>query len=312
MSGDALGSQGEFRTAESLHRQWPDGVRDMGPSPIWGTAPGQLTDDSEMAIELLHALSDCPKAIDWDRVAEGYVRWARSGPFDIGGTVRQATHGAMMADSITSKGLAARMRAHANPESKANGALMRESPLAIWGFALDPRIVGEYAREDARLTHPNAVCLDASAVYVATLAQVIRWGLDASAAYAFALQFQQQYGHEVDVLDALIKAKMDPPPISHHRGYVLLALHNAFYQLLHTQSVEEAVVASVMIGGDTDTNAAIAGAFAGAVYGEGGVPPRWINRLMACRVEDGVNRPRRYLPILAIEQLEKLLDVLRR
>lgn len=221
MAGDALGSQVEFRTAEGLRRQWPEGLRNMGSSPIWGTAPGQITDDTEMAIELLHALSHCPTTIDWDRVAAGYVRWARSGPFDIGGTVRQATHGAMMSESVASQGLAEKMREYANPESKANGALMRQSPLAIWGYALDPRIVGALAREDARLTHPNPVCQDASAVYVATIAQIIRWGLDAPAAYEFALDFVRRYGQEREVLEALAKAKTDAPPVSHHRGYVL-------------------------------------------------------------------------------------------
>lgn len=307
MCGDALGSQVEFQTAESLKRQFPDGVRDMGPSPIWGTAPGQVTDDTEMAIELLQVLTECRMAVDWDRVAEGYVRWARSGPFDIGGTVRQATHGAMVA-LAAGEGVAERMRACANPESKANGALMRESPLAIWGVGQDPETLASYAREDARLTHPNSVCLEASAVYVATLAQVIQQGLDGRAAHTFAVEFQRHFGHEMDVLESLVRAQSDPPPISHHRGYVLLALHNAFYQLLHAQSFEEAVVASVMIGGDTDTNAAIAGALAGARYGMASVPQRWMVTLMACGKECGVDRPRRYLPSEAENQLERLIE----
>lgn len=244
----------------------------------------------------------------WGQMAAGYVRWARSGPFDMGGTVRRATQGAMMDDADTSKGLADRMRHSAKQDSKANGALMRQSPLAIWGYTQDPRILAVWAREDARLTHPNRVCLEASAIYVATMAQVIRWGLDGKAAYAFALDFQRQYGDEPDVTDALVKAEIAPPPYSHHIGYVLLALHNAFYQLLHTESLEEAVVGTVMIGGDTDTNGAIAGALAGAVYGAAKVPQGWIDTLTTCRFEGGVNRPRRYLPAMAMERLQNMLD----
>ena len=38
---------------------------------------------------------------------------------------------------------------------------------------------------------------------------------------------------------------------------------------------EEAVVNAVMIGDDTDTNAAVTGGLAGAVHGYGSIPERW-------------------------------------
>lgn len=312
MAGDALGSQVEFRSAASLRSQWPEGLRDIGPSPIWRTAAGQVTDDSEMAIELLHALSASPEKPDWDRVAANYIRWLQSHPFDIGGTVHGALAGAISA--LEGEGdLAARMRRSANPESKANGALMRQSPLAVWGYGYEPHIIGRLAAEDARLTHPNPVCLEASAVYVATMAHAIRWGCDAETAYKFALDYHQRFGQEPDVFDALVKAASDAPPYSHHIGYVLLALHNAFYQLLHTERFEDAVVEAVMIGGDTDTNAAIAGALAGAVYGADAVPERWEHTLQTCGDHDDVHRQARYLPKNAyaeVLQLASRLQVL--
>ena len=36
-------------------------------------------------------------------------------------------------------------------------------------------------------------------------------------------------------------------------------------------------------GGDTDTNAAIAGALLGAADGLGAIPPRWVMPVQACR-----------------------------
>lgn len=309
MAGDALGSQVEFRSAASLRRQWPDGLRDIGPSPIWGTAAGQVTDDSEMAIELLHALSASPEQIDWDRVAANYMGWYQSHPFDSGGTVRRAVMGAIKAPESEGS-VAERMRRSANRDSKANGALMRQSPLAIWGYAYAPHIIGGLAAEDARLTHPNPVCQEASAVYVATIARTIRWGCDAQTAYNFAVDYQKQFGQEPDVLDALAKAASEAPPYSHHIGYVLLALNNAFYQLLHTDSFEDAVVESVMIGGDTDTNAAITGALTGAVYGADAVPEQWSRTLEACDFKEGLNRPHRYLPAAAHEKLLDLVNFL--
>jgi hypothetical protein len=64
---------------------------------------------------------------------------------------------------------------------------------------------------------------------------------------------------------------------------VLLALQNAFDQLLNARSVEEGVVATVAAGGDTDTTGAIAGALLGAVHGRAGVPARWARAVRCCR-----------------------------
>ena len=50
-------------------------------------------------------------------------------------------------------------------------------------------------------------------------------------------------------------------------GWVLIALQNAFYHLAATPDPSEALVATADAGGDTDTNAAIAGALLGAAHG---------------------------------------------
>ena len=55
-------------------------------------------------------------------------------------------------------------------------------------------------------------------------------------------------------------------------GWVLLALQNAFCHLRRGATVEDALVATVGKGGDTDTNAAIAGALLGAADGLGAIP----------------------------------------
>jgi ADP-ribosyl-[dinitrogen reductase] hydrolase len=64
---------------------------------------------------------------------------------------------------------------------------------------------------------------------------------------------------------------------------VLLALQNAFYHLLHTPSLEEALITTAMAGGDTGTNAAIAGALLGAVHGRSAVPARFRRQILTCR-----------------------------
>jgi hypothetical protein len=67
-----------------------------------------------------------------------------------------------------------------------------------------------------------------------------------------------------------------------------------------------------MHGGDTDTNAAIAGALLGAAYGRHAVPNQWIEKLLSCRPKSGdsrVHRPRPecFWPVDALELARALI-----
>ena len=54
-------------------------------------APGQITDDSELAMCLLNALADSNAGgnacYDTLKVAKSYASWCESNPFDVGQTV---------------------------------------------------------------------------------------------------------------------------------------------------------------------------------------------------------------------------------
>jgi ADP-ribosylglycohydrolase len=94
-------------------------------------------------------------------------------------------------------------------------------------------------------------------------------------------------------------------------GSVLVALQNGFFHLRQS-SFEEALVATVSAGGDTDTNAAICGALLGAALGRSAIPPRWVLPVLACRstIDAGAPRPRpaAYWPDDILEVAEALLQ----
>jgi ADP-ribosylglycohydrolase len=116
-----------------------------------------------------------------------------------------------------------------------------------------------------------------------------------------------------DLLNAVRGAAEAPPTdYFHQQGWVLTAFRNALWQLLHAPNLEEAVVDTVMRGGDTDTNAAICGALLGAVYGRNAVPGQWVESLLKCRPaaeEPNVRHPRPeyFWPVDALELAERLL-----
>jgi ADP-ribosyl-[dinitrogen reductase] hydrolase len=115
------------------------------------------------------------------------------------------------------------------------------------------------------------------------------------------------------LMDAINGAADSPPKdFTHHQGWVLIAFRNALYQLLHSEILEKGIIDTVMRGGDTDTNAAICGAFLGAVYGRDAIPAQWMNRVLTCRPMAGLPgvhkpRPECFWPVDAMVLAERLL-----
>jgi ADP-ribosylglycohydrolase len=312
LTGDALGSMVEFAGSAAIRRTYPAGLRAIGPSPVFSTVAGQPTDDSELALVLARTLLRT-ESYDAEEVAAAYTFWVESKPFDVGNTIGTALRAMSLAGRTGTSRVAA-AEAAASHASESNGALMRQSPLAIWGHALDPHALAAAVRADTRLTHPSLVCQDASAAFIVALAGVVREGLGAADAYALAREWHAAHGGNATVAEALAAAADRPPEYERNEGHVLVALQNAFYQALHAPSVEEGVVTTVMAGGDTDTNAAIAGALLGALHGARALPAQWRQAGLTCRPQAdapgiGQPRPRACWPVDALILAERLLVV---
>jgi ADP-ribosyl-[dinitrogen reductase] hydrolase len=291
VAGDSLGALVEFQSASEIAGRYPDGPRELQDGGQWEILAGQPTDDSEMALALGRQLLATGR-YDADAVLAAYRAWLRSGPFDVGGTVRAA-----LAD-------------RANPASQANGSLMRVSPLALFAHSASVEEAVDWAREDSRLTHPNPVCEDAVAAFVVAIRHALREGDGPEAAWRAALEWARA-GAAFTVVEALERAAQGPPVCDgEHQGFVLVALRNAFYELLHAPTLEEGVVATVRRGGDSDTNAAVAGALLGSVHGREAVPDQWRRMILSCRSHPrvaGKPRPMVYWPVDVYEMAECLL-----
>lgn len=278
LAGDSLGGLVEFQSPEEIRRTYPNGVRELADGGTWGTLAGQPTDDSEMALMLARMLVE-HNGYDAGEARDAYLSWLHSDPFDCGNTVYSG------------------LRGSPNPDSQANGALMRISPLGIFGANHDLATVSEWARQDAALTHPHPVCLQANALFVMAIADAIATGRSAKDLYAQIEKWAAAIEAEAPLMNAIAGAfKAPPPDYLHQQGWVLIALQNALWQLVHAPNPEEGVVDTVMRGGDTDTNAAIAGALLGAVHGRDTIPARWREMVLTCRPEPGNPRVRHPRP----------------
>ena len=85
--GDSMGSFCEFtRYSQFNYKDIFNGKN------VFGLPPGQITDDSEMALSMAYAMMDSvnPKELDQDLIYYYYGVWMKSGPFDIGRTTMNA------------------------------------------------------------------------------------------------------------------------------------------------------------------------------------------------------------------------------
>lgn len=272
--GDALGAQVEFSTPAEIRRLHPGGVTELRPGGTWGLIAGQITDDTEMALALARSLV-AEGGFRPDAVGRAYVAWGDSHPLDIGTTTR------MGLSAIEGRG-------RPNLDSQANGALMRVSPIGIAAGRCDR--AADWARQDAMLTHPNPICVEASAVFAAAIAAGLA-GAGPREMWRMAVDSTTD-----SVVGACLLAAREggPKDATRHQGWVLVALWNAFHRLLSGRSFEVALVETVGMGGDTDTNAAICGALLEAAQGREAIPLRWRRQILGCRpvAMPGVRHPR--------------------
>ena len=296
LAGDSLGSLVEFKGPAAIVAEYPDGVRSLADGGTWNTIAGQPTDDSEMALLLARMLVETGR-YEVEAASERYRFWLDSEPFDCGGTIEAGLNGSP------------------DGASEANGALMRISPLGIFGAGRDLSELAGWGRADASITHPNPVCVEANALFVMAIASAVESGLDPKTLYGQIEEWAVEMGADSSLIGVIEASKSQPPTDydSWKSGWVLVAFGNALWQLLHAKTLEDGIVNTVMRGGDTDTNAAICGALLGAVHGRGSVPDQWVKAVLSCRPESGnpkVRRPRPecFWPVDALELAEQLLQ----
>ncbi len=262
--GDALGMPVEGQLREQIRRQY--GVlREM----VDGYRPaGNITDDTMQTLCLAESIAELGE-FNPDDAAMRLLEWYRTDPFGIGNHTAQVM---MRVDRGMDwrKAVMEVERVNA-PWTAGNGSLMRCSPIAL-RYCRDISMLLDYSRESSTLTHANPLCQDACAFFNAVLSRVLL-GWDKKDALSFAMELLAHASHEIlDRVQDMLHKSADEIPTS---GFVLDTLECALWAWWHHDDFEEALVTVVNLGGDTDTNAAVAGALLGAQFGLDAIPQRW-------------------------------------
>ena len=306
--GDAAGATLEFLghvpSAAEVERAMA-----MPGGGVWRVAPGQITDDGELTLCLAMALAGSD-GFDVESIARKYAAWIQWEPFDIGVTTRQSL-GCFVEPEwkavCDAEGYAVAMRRAAEQRcmaSKANGSLMRASPLGVWGRRLSSSQLADSAKRDSSLSHPNASCCDAVACYSIAIAHLVEHLGDRTGAFARAEAWAE--GNAVAEVRAWLgEARAGVVvPFQPQDGFVRIAFTHAFRHLLEGSSYVEAIRAVLGGGGDTDTNACIVGGLVGAACGAESIPQAMVRAVLECDTERGRWRPE----FLRAGQIPTLVD----
>jgi ADP-ribosyl-[dinitrogen reductase] hydrolase len=271
-AGDAVGTTLEFKPPGSF-----DPINDMVGGGPFDLEPGQWTDDTSMALCLAASLVHC-NGFDARDQMNRYRNWSSYGYmssngecFDIGNTVSDA----LLRYKLTEEPFSG----STDPLSAGNGSLMRPAPVVLF-YHPDREACIRYAGESSRTTHGAQEAVDACKI----LAQILSSALDGNAKPEVLSASAPLITSER--LNSIASGAYFGRPSQEIRGtgYVVDAIEAALWCFESTSSFREAVLAAANLGDDADTTAAICGQVAGAFYGAGGIPERWVN-LLAMRDE---------------------------
>jgi ADP-ribosyl-[dinitrogen reductase] hydrolase len=253
--GDALGATVEFMTADEIAAQFGVHRRMIGGGWL-RLAPGQVTDDTEMALALGRSLARRGE-LDVRDVCEEFAAWLKAGPVDVGNTCRRGIRRYIIHGTVEG----------AFFEGDAgNGAAMRILPVALATLG-KPLQAEAWSLRQSRITHHHPLSDGAAATLVRMLHSLLSGrGEEAARDIADALTSE----HDV--------FRFEPYP-GRSSAYIVDTLQTVFHFYFRTHSFSDCVIQTVNQGGDADTTGALAAMLAGATYGLAAIPARWLATL---------------------------------
>lgn len=272
---DALGSTVEFMTPEEIKKLYgPGGHTEMRGGGKWyiNWDLGEYTDDGQMMMCLLESLVATNQAhrtklsiagLDVDDLGRRFEAWYDSAPKDVGITVSKAIH--RMKD-----GIPASLSGDPDPQSQANGAVMRCAPVGVlWNNPYYRTYLIRDSLLSAVPTHRSPVAMGTCVIVNTMIAEFIN-GADFETALTAAVRAAEGEWHAI-----LVKWEQEGRPHRGNSGWAVSTVLTALHCLYTTSSFEAAVVKAVNGGDDADTVGAVTGELAGAFYGASAIPARW-------------------------------------
>lgn len=276
--GDALGCNLETLTPQQIRERVGVqteivGGRATAKFDAW--ARGATTDDTAMALILADNLIAYPDGNMWD-LRDRFVQWFKTNPPGLGGNTRDVLRNAEAMVPGRDSFDKASKDSWERLGRATNGSIMRCAPIALLHHK-NPDKVRALSDDSCRVTHYAPACRASTIAFNRVLASLVN--NEPSDKSALRQRFEQ-IAQEVAVISPETARILRAVPTMQKdqlstTSNTLDTLQVALWALYNFDSLEEAVVTVVNMGGDTDTNGAVVGALFGAKLGENAVPARW-------------------------------------
>lgn len=277
VAGNQLGVPTEhLGTPEAIRNAFPNGVWDLAPPP----KNSPYDDDAAMTLLLGESLLEC-KGFDATDVARRWVKWMKVDGRGIGVTTRRAL---TLIDRGKEPFEAGRLVRQENPRTSAgNGSVMRCVPVAL-RFRDDLDRLIRISTQQAAITHADERCTWGAAAVNLAVRELLLGNIYFVDEVLHRLRDRAPRAL-VEAIHRVPREGQDdlPVTVAGETGYVVHCVEIAFWFVTHDRTLEDALVYLAQAGGDTDTNAAVAGALLGARYGESALPPRWMDQMIGAQ-----------------------------
>lgn len=266
--GDALGVPVEFYSRRELEEEPVVSMREYG---TYSQPKGTWSDDSSMTIATMRSIVNMD-GIDYRSIMDEFCSWAfnhkysqYNETFDIGNTTKRGLDRYREGNEPLECG-------GTSVHDNGNGSLMRILPLAFI-----PELDYETIENVSGMTHGHDRSKIACVLYVEIARSMLTCDLTIEEHIRNACnKIKQHYAsnEELKEFNRIFEDDFSGGILS--GGYVIDTIETVVYCLETTGSYRDAVLKSVNLGGDTDTNAAICGGLAGIYYGFDAIPVDWI------------------------------------
>ena len=299
---DALGVPYESETLESMSK-----------SPCTGMVgfrhhnqpAGSWSDDTSMTLCVADSLCI---GFDAEDMMKRFSQWRSKHIYTASGVVFDIGRCCRRAISKYWDGTPAEYCGDSSLSGNGNGALMRMLPVALYQCryctADDDHLENFLGQIHAAssITHAHAIGLICCGLFALTLREwLIRENSEAKLIDIVRRAFEkgrQTYTRMGEDFSTYINDPAyfdDPGEIMEKSanelpawGYALNTWNIALWSLLNTDNYRDCVLKAVNLGGDADTNASVAGALAGVIYGKETIPQDWIDKLLNKQLLDKI------------------------
>ena len=238
----------------------------------------RLSDDTQLTLATCEAISSCGGSADPAAIADHFARWHR------GGRVRGMGASTFKALSELVAGGHWALVGRKGEHAAGNGSAMRAAPLA---FCLDPndQAARQTIRDVSRITHHHEEAYAGALTVVIAVRAAAGGAWDGSNSLLRLVAENLPDTQVRDRLIALAEIGAELPLLELARRFgcsayvvesVPLALCGA--SRIGKLDFKTVLIELIACGGDTDTNASIAGQVMGALIGRGGLPEEMITR----------------------------------